>query len=484
MEQNNSIKNLGNINSIVLKIYGLLSLIYMGGASIETLKGNRSIIYAILVVLSILVTYGISYISFKRDLDIHIGWILGIGFNIIYTINLLTSEKVTIYVIGFLTIFALMLYRNMKLTTFMSIWNAVAIVMFSIILTIKGQSDEVIVIVCTALVFIPTAIITTKIMIGMDKVEVEHSEKQQFIINDMKNIGETMSEKFEELNGLMVSFDEDCGKVGEVIFQIKERALESVLEIQKETRLIDEIGRKIEGATKASEVAKTYSEDADQAVLKGLEKVKVLLSKSEVINAKNDDVNQSIEELEDKLLEIANITGIISQIAEQTNLLALNAAIEAARVGESGKGFAVVASEIKKLAEESQDNAKNIDMILAQLNKNASKAIEQVGELVSETVEQQKLVMDANEAFNTIQSNMQIVKNEVNIVTNMIDDISANSVQIYENIATISVISNKTMEESERASKVSDENLNKVATVKTIYESVQKVIKDIEKYIN
>ena len=63
MEQNNSIKNLGNINSIVLKIYGLLSLIYMGGASIETLKGNRSIIYAILVVLSILVTYGISYIS-------------------------------------------------------------------------------------------------------------------------------------------------------------------------------------------------------------------------------------------------------------------------------------------------------------------------------------------------------------------------------------------------------------------------------------
>ena len=231
-------------------------------------------------------------------------------------------------------------------------------------------------------------------------------------------------------------------------------------------------------------MAKTYSEDADQAVLKGLEKVKVLLSKSEVINAKNDDVNQSIEELEDKLLEIANITGIISQIAEQTNLLALNAAIEAARVGESGKGFAVVASEIKKLAEESQDNAKNIDMILAQLNKNASKAIEQVGELVSETVEQQKLVMDANEAFNTIQSNMQIVKNEVNIVTNMIDDISANSVQIYENIATISVISNKTMEESERASKVSDENLNKVATVKTIYESVQKVIKDIEKYIN
>lgn len=51
-----------------------------------------------------------------------------------------------------------------------------------------------------------------------------------------------------------------------------------------------------------------------------------------------------VNKLKEGVMQISEVTSVISGISEQTNLLALNAAIEAARAGDQGRGFAVVAT--------------------------------------------------------------------------------------------------------------------------------------------
>ena len=95
-----------------------------------------------------------------------------------------------------------------------------------------------------------------------------------------------------------------------------------------------------------------------------------------------EEGSSNVNETVDSMKLIADKISIIGEIARKTDLLAINAAVEAARANENGRGFAVVASEIRKLAENTQKAAKEID----EVSKSSVRVAELSGKLLADIV--------------------------------------------------------------------------------------------------
>ncbi len=103
---------------------------------------------------------------------------------------------------------------------------------------------------------------------------------------------------------------------------------------------------------------------------------------------------------------IKDITGIIQGIASRTNLLAMNAAIEAAHAGDAGRGFSVVADEIRKLAEASALNSKEISGVLAEMIRDIEAADKAGQDTRTAFGQLDQRVAEVDESYEGIRSSM------------------------------------------------------------------------------
>jgi methyl-accepting chemotaxis protein len=162
---------------------------------------------------------------------------------------------------------------------------------------------------------------------------------------------------------------------------------------------INQISETIHEVTTATDTAEKHTTDGVTVMEHALNQMKSIDTNAK-ITADNFSTLISVAN------EIDDFSKVISGIAAQTNLLALNASIEAARAGEHGKGFAVVAEEVRKLAEQTNDSANQIQLLVGSIHQTgtlATKSISANNEAVTAGIDQ---ITSANEVFNTIHSVM------------------------------------------------------------------------------
>lgn len=125
--------------------------------------------------------------------------------------------------------------------------------------------------------------------------------------------------------------------------------------------------------------------------------------------------------------QIAGRISVINDIAYKTNLLALNAAIEAARVGEAGKGFAVVAAEVRKLAERSQQAAREISDLVSSSVEVAESAGARLDEIVPSIQKTADLVHEIAAASGEQSTGIEQISSAMNQITQATQSAAASS---------------------------------------------------------
>ncbi len=177
-----------------------------------------------------------------------------------------------------------------------------------------------------------------------------------------------------------------------------------------------------------------------------------------------------IAKLGERSKEIGQIVDTISGIAGQTNLLALNAAIEAARAGEQGRGFAVVAEEVRKLAEQSQDAAKQIAELIAEIQSDTDSAVVAMDEGTKEVRIGAEVVNDAGRAFQEIYKSINEVSTQMREISAAIQQMASGSQQVVASVKEIDVISKETASQAQNVSAATEEQS---ATMEEIASSSQ-----------
>lgn len=188
------------------------------------------------------------------------------------------------------------------------------------------------------------------------------------------------------------------------------KAQEQLVIVKATLDKIEDVSRRTGNITTSLANIELFVETTVKSTNEGSEHLDDYHKQMNVISDNLTNTSHVIEQLNEELEEINQVSGFIIKISDQLKMLALNASVEAARAGDVGKGFSVVADEMNKLSTATRQNIAKINSVLVNVVSSSSN----VSESIDGCIENYNISKDL---FNAIKDSFYVINNNANILS-------------------------------------------------------------------
>ncbi|PKM87600.1 MAG: methyl-accepting chemotaxis protein [Firmicutes bacterium HGW-Firmicutes-12] len=304
------------------------------------------------------------------------------------------------------------------------------------------------------------------------------------MLKEIMNSAQQLNHASQEISSGTEQSSQAANQVAEAIMLVAKAAENQMTAVSESSAIVEQISA---GIQQIAATSTTVAEASDQTVKSAQEGEQVIGTViRQMTNIENTvtGLEQVVTKLGERSKEIGQIVDTISGIAGQTNLLALNAAIEAARAGEQGRGFAVVAEEVRKLAEQSQEAAKQIADLIGDIQSETDKAVISMNEGTKEVRIGSEVVNKAGDSFQKIVKLIAGVSNQVQEISASTQQMATGSQQIVNSIEQINNLSKSMAGQTQNVSAATEETAASMEEMTSSAQAMAQMSQKMEDAVN
>lgn len=428
-------------------VCGIISIAYF----VEFLKGDGTLLYVLATIILAMGPVVGEIICYKKQHDTKmIKHFVGIGYAILYTFVMFTTNNHFTFVYVIPMLIAITVYNDFKyslpIEVGVVIVNVIQLALFfkrGIYTKADMVSVEiqffVIVLICGIQLYV--SIVAEKLnQKKLAELKAEHEKTEQLLTRIM-DTSDKMTQQITESAQKTASLGESMQAMKESMEEVNSGSNDTAEAVQSQLNQTEEIQAMVEQVEKGTENIIDSMNQNKEAIAQGNANVGILVKQAEETVESGKKVTEELSQLDTYMSQMNSILDIINSITSQTSLLALNASIEAARAGEAGRGFAVVASEISQMAQQTKDSTVQISQLIENVSNAIQMVVEVSGSMISMIESQNETTEKTAESFTVIEKNSDNVYGHSNELAAYVTKLADANKKIVDSISTISAIS-------------------------------------------